>query len=721
MGKRRNSDASDDEPKEKVKYYGEPKKYDPTFDGPISNRSCTDIICCFVFVLFLAGLGVISAIGFQRGNVETLIYPTDYQGQVCGMSDNVAEKPYLFFFDYLECLNEVKPPKFDCTTSLQVCVDECPKENYAIEARYSNELDDPNVDVDSIVWDDFICIYGINAKEEVSTNGSTIKDLLVENKCANFYTKSDVFTSRCYPEFLVSDTENDTTPNNRKITEEDRAVAYDLLNFLQKYERFNSTVEDLKATWPYMVAGITISMFASLLYIVLMRWIAAIMVWSSIVLVFALLGYGTYFCWNERNCIKNNDADCTSDTFSLDYEEVASYVKMERTWYIAAIIMSTMLAILTLIMLFLFKRIRIAIALIKEASRAVSSMLCSLLWPVIPFIMQLAFLTFWAFSVIFIASIVEPPYQIANSTDEYTDGASCEPTIPLNGTTECILIGYNIVPNYVYWFEAYNLVALFWILNFISALGEITLAGAFASYYWAFTKPDDIKNLPLLRSFWRSIRYHIGSIAFGSLIITIIQLIRVAIQYVEDQVSNAENFFTKFIFKCCKCCFWCLEKIMRFINRNAYIEIAVYGKNFCTSAKNAFFLLMRNIARATALNGISSFMLFVGKIVITLGTAFGASVFFRNYSSTSPIDVDSTGVPAMTYFWAPILFMALAAYIVANSFFGVYDMAIDTLFLCFLEDLERHDGTPEKPYYMSKQLMDILGVKNKKKKKGCCH
>ena len=38
----------------------------------------------------------------------------------------------------------------------------------------------------------------------------------------------------------------------------------------------------------------------------------------------------------------------------------------------------------------------------------------------------------------------------------------------------------------------------------------------------------------------------------------------------------------------------------------------------------------------------------------------------------------------------------------SSAFFGVYSMAVDTLFLCFLEDLERNDGTPEKPYFMSK-------------------
>lgn len=31
--------------------------------------------------------------------------------------------------------------------------------------------------------------------------------------------------------------------------------------------------------------------------------------------------------------------------------------------------------------------------------------------------------------------------------------------------------------------------------------------------------------------------------------------------------------------------------------RNAYIMTAIYGKNFCWSAKESFFLLLRNAAR----------------------------------------------------------------------------------------------------------------------------
>ena len=50
-------------------------------------------------------------------------------------------------------------------------------------------------------------------------------------------------------------------------------------------------------------------------------------------------------------------------------------------------------------------------------------------------------------------------------------------------------------------------------------------------------------------------------------------------------------------FRCMKCCFWCLEKCLRFLNKNAYIGIAIYGKNFCKAAKDAFFLLLRNALR----------------------------------------------------------------------------------------------------------------------------
>lgn len=44
---------------------------------------------------------------------------------------------------------------------------------------------------------------------------------------------------------------------------------------------------------------------------------------------------------------------------------------------------------------------------------------------------------------------------------------------------------------------------------------------------------------------------------------------------------------------------------MKFLNRNAYIMCAIHGKNFCSSAKDAFNLLMRNVLRVFALDKVS--------------------------------------------------------------------------------------------------------------------
>ena len=44
-----------------------------------------------------------------------------------------------------------------------------------------------------------------------------------------------------------------------------------------------------------------------------------------------------------------------------------------------------------------------------------------------------------------------------------------------------------------------------------------------------------------------------------------------------------------------------------------------------------------------------------------------------------------TDLPPMNYYFVPVIIITLGAYFIADVFFGVYEMAVDTLFLCFLE------------------------------------
>ena len=59
----------------------------------------------------------------------------------------------------------------------------------------------------------------------------------------------------------------------------------------------------------------------------------------------------------------------------------------------------------------------------------------------------------------------------------------------------------------------------------------------------------------------------------------------------------------------------------RYINFNAYVQTCIWGTSFCTSAFNAFWLILRNIARIAAVTGVTHFLGLIGKISVVMGTA----------------------------------------------------------------------------------------------------
>jgi hypothetical protein len=57
-----------------------------------------------------------------------------------------------------------------------------------------------------------------------------------------------------------------------------------------------------------------------------------------------------------------------------------------------------------------------------------------------------------------------------------------------------------------------------------------------------------------------------------------------------------------------------LEKVMKFINRNAYIIVAIKGYTYCGSAIRATKLIVNNVLRLAAVNVIGDALIFLGKV-----------------------------------------------------------------------------------------------------------
>ena len=65
---------------------------------------------------------------------------------------------------------------------------------------------------------------------------------------------------------------------------------------------------------------------------------------------------------------------------------------------------------------------------------------------------------------------------------------------------------------------------------------------------------------------------------------------------------------------CCFCCLWCLEKAIKFINKNAFSQTAIFGSSFCKGCIDAFQLLSRNIVRVFALSFVSELIFVLTKV-----------------------------------------------------------------------------------------------------------
>ncbi|KAL2764337.1 choline transporter-like protein 2 isoform 2 [Daubentonia madagascariensis] len=691
--------------------YGTPQKYDPTFKGPIYNRGCTDIICCVFLLLAIVGYVAVGIIAWTHGDPRKVIYPTDSRGEFCGQKGTKnANKPYLFYFNIVKCASPLVLLEFQCPTP-QICVEKCPDRYLTyLNARNSRDFE---------YYKQF-CVPGFQ-------NNKGVAEVLRDGDCPAVLTPSKPLARRCFPAIHahkgVLMVGNETTyedghGSRKNITElvEGAKKANGVLEARQLAMRI---FEDYTVSWYWIVIGLVIAMVMSLLFIILLRFLAGIMVWVMIVMVILVLGYGIFHCYMEYSRLRG-EAGSDVSLVDLGFQtDLRVYLHLRQTWMAFMIILSVLEVIIILLLIFLRKRILIAIALIKEASRAVGYVMCSMLYPLVTFFLLCLCIAYWASTAVFLSTSNEAVYKIFDDVTCPLTGKTCNPEIfpsanesRLCPNARCQFAFYGGESGYhraLLGLQIFNAFMFFWLANFVLALGQVTLAGAFASYYWALRKPDDLPAFPLFSAFGRALRYHTGSLAFGALILAIVQIIRVILEYLDQRLKAAENKFAKFLMTCLKCCFWCLEKFIKFLNRNAYIMIAIYGTNFCTSARNAFFLLMRNIIRVAVLDKVTDFLFLLGKLLIVGSVGILAFFFF-----THRIRIVQDTAPPLNYYWVPILTVIVGSYLIAHGFFSVYGMCVDTLFLCFLEDLERNDGSAERPYFMSSTLKKLLNKTNKK-------
>ncbi|XP_048967741.1 choline transporter-like protein 5 isoform X2 [Canis lupus dingo] len=691
---------------------GYPNAYDPNFKGPVAKRSCTDVLCCIIFILFIIAYILLGLVAWIHGDPRRVAYPTDSKGHFCGQKGTSNEnKTILFYFNLFSCTSPSVVVNLQCPTT-QICVSKCPEKFLTyMEIEFAHKTSQ-----------NYSTYYSQFCKTPFGKPAKALAQLLLDDDCPTAIFPSKPFLQRCFPDFA---TNNGTLTVGNKTTFEDgsgrtrnaielRTAANRVNKILDARAVGMKIFEDYATTWYWILIGLTIAMLLSCMFVILLRFIAGILFWVFMVGVIGIIGYGIWHCYQEYNNLQGRPNSHLS-VYDLGIQtDLSMYFQLKQTWLAFMIILCILEVFIILMLIFLRERIRISITLLKEGSKAIGCIPTTLIYPILTFIFISICIAYWAVIAIYLATSGVPIYKVIAPEGKCKhENTTCNPEI-FNTTeiakacpeAQCNFAFYggkSLYHQYVPTFQMFNLFVFFWLINFVIALGQCALAGAFASYYWAFRKPDDIPPHPLFTAFGRAIRYHTGSLAFGSLLLALIQMFKIVLEYLDRRLKDPQNNISKFLQCCLKCCFWCLENVIKYFNRNAYVMIAIYGKNFCRSARDAFNLLMRNILKIAVMDKVTDFVLILGKILVAGCIGMLAFLLF-----TQRLPTIIEGPTSLNYYWVPLLTVIIGSYLVAHGFFSVYAMCIDTIFICFLEDLERNDGSTERPYYMSQSLLKIL-------------
>jgi hypothetical protein len=121
----------------------------------------------------------------------------------------------------------------------------------------------------------------------------------------------------------------------------------------------------------------------------------------------------------------------------------------------------------------------------------------------------------------------------------------------------------------------------------------------------------------------------------------------------------------------------CIEKIIGYLNKNAYIMCATHNMHFCQGAFKGFMLLLRNFLRVAAINMVTPAIMFFGKVFICLSTFAVVYAICTNQAA----ELGLTTQPFLT-----LLLCLIIGYGVGDTFMSVVEAAVDCIMLSFLHD-----------------------------------
>ncbi|KAH8240240.1 hypothetical protein KR032_012388 [Drosophila birchii] len=625
-------------------------------------RSCTDTCWLAIYIIFWLFLIVIAIFSFVYGNPLRIINGYDSFGNTCGVKHNekfqgfplsgmnTLDKPELFYFD----VKELKK-------SLKICVKTCPSKTMTTGSELLEYYTKTGTQ---------LCKYDYNMQQlaTVREDKSVLNflgpcpSLPVHERYARaaklakftyIFTSSNPILHRCVP----------------KGTGEKFQDFYDMLNNWDVAQQF---IGDVYSSWHIIAMVCGLALLISIALVTMMHWLSRVVSWIICVLVIVasvgLAGALWYAYYNIRY----------KSGINVQYTRLEEFVRNQDAVLTLAVLATITMIILIVIIYFLKNKLAGLSALFEEAGQCMMNLPGLLIAPLLAFIVLIAFLSFWVVVVICLATASSPGQSPIAPFD---NSAAHQQPLPTNA----VFLANNTSANNqktisrVEYADAGALRSMFWIyvvgliwtVEFIFACQQFALAAAVA--FWYFGKPT---TTPTIYAIGKLIKYHLGTVAKGSFVITIFKIPRLILTYLYAKLKKGEDKGSECAACCLKCCicgFWLLEKFIRFLNHNAYTVVAIESINFCPAAGIAWNAMATNVLQVATINSVGDFILFLGKVVVAALCGLIGIIMLKD-------------MPGLNFYMAPVILIIIFSFFIAHIILSLFEMVVDTLFLCVCED-----------------------------------
>ncbi|KAF8522981.1 plasma-membrane choline transporter-domain-containing protein [Gautieria morchelliformis] len=184
----------------------------------------------------------------------------------------------------------------------------------------------------------------------------------------------------------------------------------------------------------------------------------------------------------------------------------------------------------------------------------------------------------------------------------------------------------------------------------------------------------------------------LGSIAFGSLVVTLLEIIRLVLNAAR-QYADADGHPVAACLACCAECFiGCIEWLVKYFNRYAYIEIALYGKPYITAAKDTWRLFRDRGIDAIVNDSLVSTTLTWGAYIVGLLSSLLGYLYLR---LTHP-EYNANG-----QYTAPVVLFAFIIGLQCSLALSLsLDAGVSTLFV----------GLGEDPQVLAERAPELFGM-----------